>query len=222
VSVSGTRWTIVHAAQAGDQAALRALADKYRPAVVAWLVRRGLGADAEDLAQEALLGLLGPALTKANPAAGRFRGLVFAIARHVLLRHHERQGAQKRGAGRTVPLDDLDPAAATPDEDFDREWLAQLVQDALGRLRAEHPPYFEAVRRFVLDEQPQAIIARETGATVGAVKKQVLRGKRKLAGYLREAVWGYASSPAEYDTELRALSKFLGKLGEEPPSRTDA
>jgi RNA polymerase sigma factor (sigma-70 family) len=209
--LSQTRWTLVHAAQAGDAAALDALCRKYSPAVQAWLARRGLGADAEDVGQEALLALLGSALKKATPAAGRFRSLVFAVARHVLLRHHERAGAQKRGAGRVVTLDGFDPGAPRDvDDDFDREWLATLVQSALARLAQEHPPYFEAVRRFVLLEQPQATIAAELGLTANAVKKQVLRGKRKLADYLREEVWSYAASADDYQVELAAMARLLG------------
>jgi RNA polymerase sigma factor (sigma-70 family) len=213
-ALSATRWTIVQAAQSGDALALRALVDKYRPAVVAWLERRGLGAEAEDLAQEALIALLGPALSRADPGIGRFRGYVFGVARHIHLRHQERLSAQKRGVERTVPLGDADPPAAAPDDDFDREWLNALVNDALSRLGREHPPYFEAVRRFIFEERPQAEIAAAAGTSVSAVKKQVLRGKRKLAEYLREAVWAYAASPAEYEDELRSLSRMLGPLGE--------
>jgi RNA polymerase sigma-70 factor (ECF subfamily) len=212
--LSATRWSIVNAAQQGDVAAIRTLAEKYRPAVVAWLERRGLGADAEDLAQEALLGILGPALARADRRAGRFRGLVFAVARNIHLKHLEREGAQKRGPGRTVQLGtdhDVPDPAAPPDDEFDREWLQALVQSALARLGREHPQYLEAVRRFVLDEQPQARIAEEVGASVGAVKKLVLRGKKKLAAYLREEVWAYAASPEEYETELRLLSQLLGE-----------
>lgn len=212
--LSGTRWTLVEAAKAGDARALDALCRKYLPAVQGWLARRGLGADAEDLGQEALLALIGSALKKADPAAGRFRSLVFAVARHVLLRHHERAGAQKRGAGRVVSLDDFDPGAPREvEDDFDREWLAALVQTALARLAKEHPPYFEAVRRFVLLEQPQAAIAAELGLSANAVKKQVLRGKRKLADYLREEVRAYAASPEDYEVELREMARLLGPLG---------
>lgn len=215
VKLSATRWTIVQAAQAGDEAALRALWDKYRPAVLAWLAHRGLGAEAEDVAQEAFLGLLRHALLRAQAGSGRFRALVFAVARNQLAKHLERERAQKRGAGRVQLLGEHDPAMDEPDESFDREWLAAVVRAGLARLSEEHPELFEALRRFVLDGQPQAEIARELGTTPGAIKKRVFRGKRLLTGYLREEVWRYAASPQEYEAELAWLAGLLGE-GELP------
>lgn len=208
--LSATRWTVVQAAQAGDEAALRALWDKYRPAVLAWLERRGLGAEAEDVAQEALLGLLRSALARAHAGAGRFRALVFAVARHQLLKHQEKAMALKRGGGRVQVVADLEVAVEEPDEGFDREWLAALVRGGLERLAHEHPDLFEALRRFALEGQPQAEIAAALGTTSGAIKKRVFRAKRELAGYLREEVWRYSCSPREYEAELGLLSKLLG------------
>jgi RNA polymerase sigma-70 factor (ECF subfamily) len=209
--LSATRWTLVQAAQTGDEAALRALCEKYRPAVVAYLERRGLAGEAEDVAQEVLLALSGSALRAARAAAGRFRALVFGVARNKLLKHLERRGAAKRGAGRVGSLGDSDPTAPDePDDTFDREWLANLVRAALARLGAEHPASFTALRRFVLDGVPQAEIARELGVTVESVKKLVYRGKRKVAAYLREEVWTYAASSGEYESELAFLSGLLG------------
>ena len=215
--LSATRWTLVQAAQAGDTQALRGLCEKYRPAIVAWLERRGLGAESEDVAQEALLGLTGAALQRADAGAGRFRGLVFSIARNQLLKHLERQGAAKRGAGRVQALGETDPAAASePDDAFDREWLAGLVRGALERLAAEHPAYFTALRRFVLDGVSQAEIAGELGISVEQVKKLVYRGKRKVSAYLRDDVWTYASSRGEYEVELAYLARYLGEEGARP------
>lgn len=212
--LGATHWTLVEAAQRGDAAALRALCATYRPAVLAWLERRGVGPDAEDLAQEALVRLLEAALARADRERGRFRGLVFAVARHALLRHREREAAQKRGGGRVEVRGDLDPPAAPeePDDDFDREWLAVLVEGALARLAREHPPWFEALRRFAVLGQPQAEVAAALATTTGAVKKQVLRARRRLGEYLREAVWQYSRSRGDYEVELRALARLLGPL----------
>jgi len=208
--LSATRWTVVQAARAGDDAAIRDLVLKYRPAVLGYLRSRGLGEEAEDVAQEALFSLVSRALLKADPAAGRFRALVFAIARNLLAKFHERRSAKKRGGGKVQLLGEIEVADTEPDEDFDREWLAQLVQKALGRLAEEHANYFEALRRFMLDEQPQAEIAKELGVSTGVVKKHVFRGKRKLVGYLKSEVWAYACSAKEYEVELRYLGSLLG------------
>jgi RNA polymerase sigma-70 factor, ECF subfamily len=210
VKLSATRWTIVQAAQAGDEAAIRALCEKYRPALVSYMRRRGLGEEAEDVTQEALFGLVRTALTSADGKRGRFRALVFAIGRNHLARFHERQGAAKRGKGRVHALGEQDVAAAEPSEEFDREWLAAIIQTCLTRLRETNEDYYQALRLFVLEGLPQAEIARRLEVRVGVVKKRVFRGKRKLADFLREEVWRYSTSTDEYEVELRYLSGLLG------------
>ena len=108
-------------------------------------------------------------------------------------------------------LGEIDPSdVVEPDDDFDREWLAHMVQTALARLEREHENYFQSLKRFVLDEQPQDQIARELGISLGAVKKHVFRGKKKLTDYLKEEVWAYAGSPGEYELELKFLGDLLG------------
>lgn len=213
-TLSATRWTVVQAARAGDAEALRQLFQKYRPAVVGYLTRRGMQGEAEDVAQEVCVQLL-RALEKADPAAGRFRALVFAITRNLMGKHLQKANALKRGGGKVVKLGerDVDLAAdSEPDDDFDREWLAILVQRSLARLAEEHENYFMALERFLLRGEAQQKIAEDLGISVGAVKKHVHRGKKKLTGYLREEVWRYATSVNDYETELRTLSKLLGGL----------
>ena len=212
MSLSATRWSLIQAAKSGDDEAIRALCLKYRPAMLSYLAKRGVRADTrEDVAQEALVGLVRTALAQAESGRGRFRALVFAVARNQLHKHIERETAQKRGGGQVRALGEIDPAAgAEPDDDFDREWLAHMVQAALARLAREHANYFESLQRFVLDEQPQDQIARDLGISVGAVKKHVFRGKKKLTEYLKQEVWAYAGSPGEYELELRYLADLLG------------
>ena len=213
-TLSATRWTVVQAAKAGDADALRQLFEKYRPAVVGYLLRRGMKGEAEDVAQEVCVQLL-RALEKADPKAGRFRALVFAITRNLMGKHLQKANALKRGGGKVVKLGerDVDLAAEDePDDDFDREWLGILVRRALARLAEEHENYFTALERFLLRGQAQQKIADDLGISVGAVKKHVHRGKKKLTGYLREEVWRYATSVNDYEMELRTLSKLLGGL----------
>lgn len=212
--LSATRWTIVQAAQDGDSEAIRSLCEKYWPAVVGYLRRRGADVEgAEDLAQEALFGLLCSALTRAAPGAGRFRGLVFSIARNQLVKHIEREGAQKRGGGAVQRLGDAEIAVETPDAEFDLEWLGALLRASLERLDEEHPTYLEVLRLCLLEEQSQAEVATQLGLSVGVVKKRVYRGKRKLIRYLREEVWRYACTASEYEVELNYLSGLLGLEG---------
>jgi len=205
-----TLWTLIRGADRGDEAALREFALKYRAPVVAYITRRGLANDAEDLAQEVFLRLFQDrVLSKADPAQGRFRNLVLAVTRHVIGHHVERRAAQKRGGGQVQSLEGHDVALPEADEGFDREWVAHLLEIALARLAREHSNYHDALRRFLLEGQSCAEIASALGKSEGDIHNYVRRGKAKLADYLRDEVRDYSASRAEYVEELRALSRFF-------------
>ena len=185
-----TLWTVIRGAGKGDEAALRDFVLKYRPPVLAYLVRRGFRAEAEDLAQEVFLRVFQDrVLLKADPSLGRFRSLLLSVTRHVLGHHVERELAKKRVPPPPVP----EPST---DEDFDREWVAHLIEVALARLAKEHPNYHEALRASLEGGTP-------------ADYNHVARGKKKLAEYLKDQVRDYSASRAELDEELRFLSRFF-------------
>lgn len=184
-----TLWTVIRGAGQGDESALRDFVLKYRPPVLAYLARRGFRAEAEDLAQEVFLRVFQDrVLLKADPSLGRFRSLLLSVTRHVLGHHVERELAKKRQPPPPVP----EPAT---DEDFDREWVAHLIEVALARLAKEHPNYHDALRAS-LDGKASDY-------------NHVARGKKKLGEYLRDQVRDYSASRAELDEELRFLSKFF-------------
>jgi len=213
--VSTTRWSVIRAAQRGDSDALECLCSKYRPAVVAYLRRCDLGEEAEDVAQEVLMALV-QTLSKAHATAGRFRALVFAVARHKHLSFRERRGAAKRGGDHAIAALDPDTLAAQgePDDLFDREWLASLLKTCLERLRTEQPTLYAALKGTVLSERPQAQVAREEGVSAATIRKRVWRGRKQIGSYLRELVEIYALSRDDLTQELRYLTKLLGPLGE--------
>ncbi len=194
---------------------MNALCLKYRPALVAYLQRQNLGADVEDVAQEVLLGLV-EALPRVHSTAGRFRSLVFAVARNHVRNYFAKQGTLKRGSGRVRLSSELDhvSADAEPDDLFDREWLNSIVQRCLRRLKEAHVDQYQALKLFVLQGQPQAEIAVELGISASALRKRVFRGKQHVVGYLREEVWSYALSPRDVEEELKHLTSLLGTLGE--------
>lgn len=212
--LSNTRWSMLRAAKAGDADSLRSLCTKYRPVVLGYLKRRGLQDEAEDVAQEVLLGLV-EALPRVDPSAGRFRALVFAVASNKLAEHFRRRGAQKRGGGATLLVADPDVFAGErePEDLFDWEWIEALVQRCLGRLRDEHPDQYGALKAFVLDGRPQVDIAAELGVEPPTIRKRVWRGKRNVASYLRDEVESYEFSQSAVEDELRFLNGLLGPLG---------
>jgi RNA polymerase sigma-70 factor (ECF subfamily) len=205
-----TLWTLIRGADRGDEAALREFALKYRAPVVAYIARRGLAREAEDLAQEVFVRLFEDrVLSKADPSRGRFRSLVLAVTRHVMGHHRERQGAQKRGGGYVRSLEGQDVALPEADEGFDREWVAHLLEVALSRLAREHPNYHDALRRFLLEGSSCAEIASALGKSEGDIHNYVRRGKAKLADYLRDEVRDYSATRDEYEEELRSLSRLF-------------
>lgn len=209
MALSKTRWTWIDHARAGDQAAVRALFQKYRPAVVGWFSRRVSAADAEDLAQEVFLRLFDKALADAEPGKGRFRSLVFAIARNVLGGEQRKRLAQKRGGGAEPAPLEHEVAAPAEDEDFDREWIANLIELGLQRLEREHASYHQALLRCAVQGEPQTDLADELGCSVQVIKNRVSRGRKKLNAYLREEVWTYSTSQEEYSVELERLTRLL-------------
>lgn len=202
-----TRWSLLGAARDGDPTAQERLVALYRPALIGYLRGAGAGEEAEDLAQEVLLRLFQDGvLARADPGAGRFRSLLLAVARHVLLDHRARAQAGKRGGGRApVPLTPaLEPPAPDEQAAFDREWLLVLIERALTRLAREHPNYHAAVRRRL---EGHAAGPELEPATARA---HLHRARRTLLRYLREEVWRYSLDPADHETELRFLGGLLG------------
>jgi RNA polymerase sigma-70 factor (ECF subfamily) len=215
VSTPNTRWTVIDAARGGDAAACERLVERYRAPIVHYFRRRGLENDAEDLAQEVFLRVFEKeVLAGADPAKGRFRSLLLAVARNVANGHLRHQQALKRGgAAQIEPLVGEVPSRED-DAAFDREWLANLLDLGLRRLRDEYPRYYAALSRFLLQEQSYAQIGAALGCSKGEVNNLIYRGKRKLAGYLRDEVADYSSGPGALETELAFMGRLLGEPGQ--------
>lgn len=211
---TATRWTLIGAARSGDGEAQRRFSEKYRGPVLAYLRRRGQGSDAEDLTQEVFLRLFsGGVLTRAGADKGRFRHLLLAVTKHVLADHVRARTAQKRGGAADVrSLGELDvPAEVPEDATFEQEWLLNLVERGLERLRADHPNYHQAVKRFLLEGESRAKVAQALGRSEASVRNWVHRGRRKLISYLREEAWNYTTDGDEYTEELAYLARALGE-----------
>ncbi len=204
-----TLWTVIEGARAGEETQRNEFILRYRAPVVSFIVRRGLAGESEDLAQEVFIRIFTQdVLEKADPSKGRFRSLLLAVTRHVIGTHLQKQGAQKRGGGQVVALGEID-VAAEGEEDFDREWVAHLLEVALARLGREHPSYHETLGRFLFEKQSYDEIAGTLEKTVSQVRNHIHRGRTKLVQYLREEVRQYSISEEDYQEELRALSLYF-------------
>ncbi len=210
-----TIWTVIERAGAGDEEALRRFVESYRPVLVAYGRHRGFPQDAEDLAQEVLLRVTRDGvLLRADPARGRFRSLLCAVADHVMGHHLDRIRARKRGSRRTVPLHDCEvPVEAATNDDFDREWVGHLLGRAFARLQEQIPHYYAVAHAFLVEGKSYAAIRAETGLSTVDVRNYLHRARRKLAGHVREQILEYCMSDQEARAELDGLStRFLARV----------
>lgn len=211
---SPTRWSLLEAVAAGDEAARSEFVAQYRPVVQRYLEGRGLGAEAEDVAQEVFVrlvvkgGLSGVAQEK-----GSFRSYLFAVTRNALRDHLRRAQAQRRGGQVEIERLEREPSQEER-QGFDREWLLGLLEVVLARLEREHPNYYAAVRGFLLEERSQAEVAEALNQGIQDVRNHVHRGRRKLAEYVQEEIARYEREPGRFATEVEAVSRLLG--GESP------
>lgn len=207
-----TWWTMIQRAGQGDPEAAFEFARRYRPPVIAFVRRMGVPAsEAEDLTQDVMLRVFcRGVLDRSDPARGRFRNLMCAVARNVVRHYRERRAAHKRGAAEhSLQALDLDPVAPATEPDFDREWVQHLLARALERLRAHHPQYHAALAAAFEDDGPRDRLAARLNLTPQQLKNALHRGRQKLIQYLRDEVREYAVSPADYSAEIRYLARLL-------------
>jgi RNA polymerase sigma-70 factor (ECF subfamily) len=178
--------TALQRARQGDNAALGALLESFRP--YAAMIARALHdnrlrarVDESDLIQDALLeahrsfaGFSGETMAE---LAGWVRQIVIRTARQTLRRHLD---ANKRDAGRECAAD-LDGLAAdsgsTPSAQAIRHEEAARVAEALARLPEEMRQVL--VGRHV-DGLSHAVLAERLGRSEGAVRVLYTRALRRL------------------------------------------
>jgi len=207
-------WSLIRQARAGGATAVASFVGRYREPVRRFILRSGLtDADADDLSQDVFMRVFDDGvLDKADPARGRFRSLILAVTRHVVQHHREREGAQKRGAGRVMPLATDDVVASRErDADFDREWVANLIQVALDRLSRENANYFNALKLFLFEHKTHKEVAAAMRKTEDEVRNYISRGRARLVEGIHAEIRAYSSSSEEFADEVRYLSAFLQK-----------
>lgn len=179
---------------------------------------------AEDVTQEFFLKFLEKDFFRSlDPNQGKFRNLLFLMARRFAIDFHRKRKTQRRGGAlRHQPIDDLeleDRAHEEPSVLFDRQWFLSLLQRARDLMRYQYKKKgkdvaFEAFRLFYLPDRSatrwsQSRIAEHLGITVAAANNYIHRGKKEFAGVLRELVEDYAAGREEVEEELRDLARFL-------------
>jgi RNA polymerase sigma-70 factor (ECF subfamily) len=166
-------------------------------------------------------------LATVTPERGRFRAFLLTAFKHYRANEWEKNRAMKRGAGvAKVPLDfviadrryALDPADhLTPDRAYERQWVLNLLDGVLDRLRGEYVAagkiqQFERLKSLIVPHSSasdHADLARDLGMTAGAVAVAAHRLRRRYAELLREQVAQTVADSAEVEDEIRSLFTAL-------------
>ncbi|MCK6461764.1 MAG: sigma-70 family RNA polymerase sigma factor, partial [Planctomycetes bacterium] len=216
-----TWWTMVRGAAAGDAAARAAFAERYLPAVRAYLSARWrtgpLAAEVEDATQEVFLECFrdGGALARVDPArAGGFRGYLYGIARNVARRAEDRRG---RPVEQQLPAEEIDSGDSSLSRAFDRAWANGVMREAAARQTARAAKEGEAALRRVdllrlrfHDGLPIRDIAARWSADPAWVHHEYARARAEFRAALLDVVAEqHPGSPADIERECAALLDLL-------------
>jgi RNA polymerase sigma-70 factor, ECF subfamily len=163
----------------------------YLPLIGRWLGRvPGLGAEADDLAQEVFVVVIREIPRFQRLREGSFRAWLRQVTVNKV-RTHRRQ----RNRRPTVALNATDgflDSLADPNSELAREWDMDHDRHVFEKLLAVvHPDFssgtWEAFRRFAVEGLPAVRVAEELGLSVNAVlqaKSRILKRLREEAGDL--------------------------------------
>ncbi|HVE43126.1 MAG TPA: RNA polymerase sigma factor [Planctomycetota bacterium] len=191
---------------------------RYRTPVFNYILNQGYGeSDADDLTQEVFLRIAREDfLRRADRSKGKFRSLVLAVTRHVILKERARQNRQKASPLGRDELDDVPwdfPPEEPEDQRFNTLWVQNLVRLALDRLlmerRPDGPRYYEALVLNQFQGLSYEDVARTLGARVSDIKNWIHYGKKKLKSHLIDHVKTYASGEAGLSEELEFVARFI-------------
>ncbi len=222
-----TRWTLIRSAQSSPEARQAALAELmrsyWRPLYVFFRHKNLSPAAAQDAVQDLLVQLLErDVLAKLSEAKGRLRGYLKAMASNLLINQHAAAVAQKRGGAATLlPLDvelaeRLVQLGAHPDQAFEAEWAAAVMERALEKLEAEFRSglrggSWELAAQFFRPGEPAPYreLSAAHGLSVPALKAFVHRARVRYRELLREECADTLDEGGDPDAEVQSLFAAL-------------
>ena len=231
-----TRWSLI--VQAGNSAdprtrehALEEICRSYWRPLYAFARRKGCPPpDAEDATQSFLAMLLeNSAIAAADSRAGSLRTFLLTRFQSFLVDSWRRDHAAKRGGNAVhLPLDFHDAETwcaaevqdtTSPDAAFERQWVNDLLEAVLQRVRESYgssgrAAQFEVLRPFLNfdDTGSDYTAAAETlGTTAAAVRQAVHRLRERFSRALRDHIAETLAAPTAeaIDEELAALRAVL-------------
>jgi RNA polymerase sigma factor (sigma-70 family) len=234
-----TPWSIVVAAGATTepraQAALTELCRVYWRPIYGYLRRSGYNThDAQDLTQSFFQHILeSETLRRVSREKGRFRSFLLGALKLCLADEQARRQTFKRGGGvQFISTDELEAEElhhlradheAAPDEILDARWAGVLLERALEKVRLEFdaeekPKTFELLSPFLAGEKPTTSyddVAKNLGVSLGAVKMQIHRLRRRFATAVRSEIMQTVAAPHEVENELRQLRDVFARLAKQ-------
>jgi len=234
-----TPWSIVVAAGATTepraQAALTKLCRIYWRPIYAYLRRSGHNTqDAQDLTQSFFHHVLeNETLRRVSREKGRFRSFLLGALKLCLADEQARRHTLKRGGGvQFISTDELETEElhhlradheAAPDEILDARWAGVLLERALENVRLEFDAEkksrtFELLSAFLAGDKPTTSyeeVAKDLGLSLGAVKTQIHRLRRRFATAVRSEIMQTVAAPHEVENELRQLRDVFARLAKQ-------
>lgn len=217
-----TRWSLIQEARVKSEGLEQWTEVYWKPAMEYY---RALGCDqseAEESVQDFFHQLLdrGPDAVLPEVQKGSFRGFLKKALKNFLIDQKRRQNAIKRGGGVThQQLDSnvLNTELGSPDEEFDRAWMLQVLSQAMKKLKAEsdragQTEFFEAVAPL-LDGRThdRAEILERLGMSDVAFRGALHRLRKRFRNLIYAEIRETISSESDYQDELRYFLQLWSK-----------
>ena len=170
--------------------------------------------EAKDLTQAFFVWLMEEGrLERYDPQRGRLRAYLKVLLKRFVGHHDVAQGRIKRG-GAVQVFSIEDPRApemksddGRPDELFDRAWVTEIVETAVGRVRTRRG--FDIYEAFTLGrdaERPAySELAKRFGLSEGQVKQLIFEVRQHIRREIRSELAGLTGSTQELEEEWNAL-----------------
>lgn len=160
--------------------------EEHGRAVMAFLTSRTGRRDvAEDLLQETFVRAMRARKTLPDPRG--VRSYLFTTAHHLLISRHRRKRPvlfSEVSENESRALEQIaDADAPAPDSAADLGRFEERLQAVLGKLKPDHRTAFE---HAVLQQMPYAEVAQRQGWSLGQVKTNVHRARKKVIAELGE------------------------------------
>jgi RNA polymerase sigma factor (sigma-70 family) len=227
-----TRWTLI--SNLGDPekvaTALDQLCSVYWGPIYTYLLRSGRNhAEAQDLTQDFLQMVVRQRLLeRADPAAGRLRSWLLSALQNFLANARRYESRQKRGPGaamfaldegEVIPeLKNIASQRLSPDEAFDRAWIAVLLRRVMEVLAEQYRDAgkeadYQRLLPWLLDtgsiSQKQAAI--DAGMSLPNFRVQLHRLRGRYREILRQEVVATLERDEDYDAEIDYLFRIAGQ-----------